>query len=305
MNITVLGCGAIGQLWLAGLVSQGHNVQGWLRVPQSSCTVDVVTPLGENVRHQLPANNAALLSGSDLLLVTLKAWQVSGAIRTLLPQLRADCAILLLHNGLGTREELPALTQPLLQGITTHAAYRSESGSIIHVYNGTTRIGPLTENAQSISHLAEKLHEALPDVAWHNNIAASCWLKLAANCVINPLTAAYECRNGEIEQYIDQIEALCREVAMVMDREGYHTSYESLLFYVGQTIKSTAGNTSSMLQDIRAQRHTEIDYINGYLVRRARVHGLSVPENQRLYELIKQKEDHYGRLGDGMSGDWE
>lgn len=305
MIITVLGCGAIGQLWLAGLTRQGHNVQGWLRVPQTTCSVDVVNTMGETERLQLPANNEAHLAESDLLLVTLKAWQVSGAIRTLLPQLRADCAILLLHNGLGTREELPALPQPLLQGITTHAAYRGDGGSIIHVYNGTTRIGPLTPNAQPISHLAEVLHDALPDVAWHNNIAASCWIKLASNCVINPLTALYDCRNGEIEHYPESVMALCREVAMVMDREGYHTSYESLLFYVGQVVKSTAGNMSSMLQDIRAQRHTEIDYISGYVVRRARAHGISVPENQRLYELIKQKEDHYGHPGDGGSNEWE
>lgn len=304
MKITVLGCGAIGQLWLAGLHRRGHTLQGWLRVPQPHCTVDVVSPLGETYQYQLPANNNALLAESDLLLVTLKAWQVSGAIRSLLPQLKPDCAILLLHNGLGTREELPPMSQPLLQGITTHAAYRHESGSIVHVYSGTTRIGPLTANAEGISHLAEVLHDALPEVAWHNNIAATCWIKLASNCVINPLTAVHECKNGEIERFSTEIETLCREVASVMDREGFHTSYESLLFYVGQTIKSTAGNTSSMLQDIRAQRHTEIDYISGYLLRRARVHGISVPENQRLYELIKQKEDRYDRLGSDMSGEW-
>ena len=51
-----------------------------------------------------------------------------------------------------------------------------------------------------------------------------------------------------------------------MDREGMHTSPENLLFYVHQVIESTAENTSSMLQDILAQRHTEIDYITGYLL---------------------------------------
>lgn len=305
MNITVLGCGAIGQLWLAGLSRKGHQLQGWLRVPQPSCTVNVVSPQGETIHCQLPANNAGLLAESDLLLVTLKAWQVSGAIRSLLPQLKPDCAILLLHNGLGTREELPPMSQPLLQGITTHAAYRNEAGEIIHVYSGTTRIGPLTVNAQGISSIAEVLHEALPDVAWHNNIAATCWIKLASNCVINTLTAVYECKNGEIEQYSEEIKNLCREVAAVMDREGFHTSYESLLLYVGQTIRSTAGNTSSMLQDIRAQRHTEIDYISGYLLRRARAHGINVPENQRLYELVKQKEDGYDRIGADLPSEWE
>ncbi|CAJ0991375.1 2-dehydropantoate 2-reductase [Sodalis praecaptivus] len=303
MKITVLGCGALGQLWLAALSRQGHSVQGWLRVPQSVCAVDVISPQGRESRLQLPANNAEHLAKSDLLLVTLKAWQVSGAVRALWPQLRADCAILLLHNGLGTREELPALVQPLIMGTTTHAAHREEA-KIHHVYDGTTRIGPGNSQAQQASAIAEVLHHALPEVAWHNNIAASSWVKLAANCVINPLTAIHDCRNGELERYAAEIEAICREVAMVMDREGYHTHYESLLFYVGQVIRSTADNVSSMLQDVRAQRHSEIDYINGHILRRARAHGLSVPENQRLFDLVKRKEESYGQNDSSLSGRW-
>ena len=61
----------------------------------------------------------------------------------------------------------------------------------------------------------------------------------------------------------------CREVASVMAMEGYHTSCEGLMQYVMDVIHSTADNVSSMLQDIRNQRHTEIDYITGYLLRRA------------------------------------
>lgn len=76
-----------------------------------------------------------------------------------------------------------------------------------------------------------------------------------------------------------------------------HTSPENLLFYVHQVIESTAENTSSMLQDILAQRHTEIDYITGYLLKRARAHGIAVPENTRLFELVKRKENEYERVG--------
>ncbi|QLJ33913.1 2-dehydropantoate 2-reductase, partial [Serratia marcescens] len=65
---------------------------------------------------------------------------------------------------------------------------------------------------------------------------------------------------------------------------------EGLMQYVMDVIHSTADNVSSMLQDIRSQRHTEIDYITGYLLRRARSHGLTLPENARLFELIKRKE---------------
>lgn len=59
-----------------------------------------------------------------------------------------------------------------------------------------------------------------------------------------------------------------------------------------------------MRQDVLAQRHTEIDYITGYLLRRARAHGLSLPENSRLFDYIKRKENEYDRLGSGLSGTW-
>ncbi|CAI1004989.1 2-dehydropantoate 2-reductase [Serratia quinivorans] len=303
MKITILGCGALGQLWLSRLYQQGHDVQGWLRVPQPFCAVNVIEPQGASFNRNLPTNDPEHLAQSELLLVTLKAWQVSSAVSTLLPKLNPRCAILLLHNGMGTQDELPANNQPILQGTTTHAA-RHDGSTIIHVASGTTHIGPTSPAAQSLSHLAEVLHQALPDVAWHNNIASANWRKLAVNCVINPLTALYNCRNGDLQRYPEQIELICREVSSVMEMEGYHTSCEGLQQYVMEVIQSTADNVSSMLQDIRTQRHTEIDYITGYLLRRARSHGVTLPENARLFELIKRKENEYERIGAGLPGTW-
>lgn len=68
-----------------------------------------------------------------------------------------------------------------------------------------------------------------------------------------------------------------------------------------RVIDNTADNISSMLQDIRAMRHTECDYITGYLLKRARAHGIAVPENARLYDLVKRKESEYERISSGMS----
>lgn len=312
MKITVLGCGALGQLWLAALYQQGHDVQGWLRIPSPYCAVNVQMLNGELCNLMLPANDPEHLAQSELLLVTLKAWQVSNAVTALLPMLSPTCTILLLHNGMGTREELPTLTQPLLQGVTTHAA-RREPTLVVHVAAGITHIGTMTNASghrnpqpQDDTHtpLAEILHQALPDVAWHSNIAVTCWRKLAANCVINPLTALYECKNGALFDHKSQVDQLCHEIARVMEREGHPDSVEHLLQYVYQLIQSTAENTSSMLQDIRAQRHTEIDYITGYLLKRARAHGLTLPENSRLFDMIKQKESEYDRIGTPLSGTW-
>lgn len=124
MKITVLGCGALGQLWLAALHQQGHDVQGWMRFPAPYRAVNVQMLDGKLCNLTLQTNDPEHLMQSKLLLVTLKAWQVSDAVSALLPTIAPDCTILLLHNGMGTREELPVLTQPLLQGVTPHDAMR-------------------------------------------------------------------------------------------------------------------------------------------------------------------------------------
>ncbi|MGE0971618.1 2-dehydropantoate 2-reductase [Klebsiella sp. WOUb02] len=303
MKVTVLGCGALGQLWLTALCKQGHEVQGWLRVPQPFCSVNLLETDGSIFNESLTANDPDFLASSDLLLVTLKAWQVSTAVKNLADRLPASSPILLIHNGMGTVDELKGVRQPLLLASTTQAA-RRDGNVIVHVANGTTHIGPAKTYPQDYSALADTLQNVLPDVAWHNNIQPALWSKLAVNCVINPLTALRNCKNGDLRDAAAEVETICREVAAVMEREGLHTSPENLLFYVHQVIESTAENISSMLQDIRAQRHTEIDYITGFLLKRARAHGLAVPENARMYELVKRKENEYERVGTDLPRPW-
>lgn len=303
MRITVLGCGALGQLWLTALCKKGHEVQGWLRVPQPFCSVNVVDEDGSIFNESLTANDPEFLARSNLLLVTLKAWQVSDAVKGLAATLSPSTPVLLLHNGMGTVEELKALANPLLIGTTTHAA-RRDGNVIVHVASGTTHIGPARQQDGDFSYLADILQDVLPDVAWHNTIRPALWRKLAVNCVINPLTALHDCKNGDLRAFPEEIHKVTHEVAAVIEREGHHISADELLSYVNQIIENTAENISSMLQDVRAMRHTECDYITGYLLRRARAHGIAVPENARLYEMIKRKESEYERIGSDMSRPW-
>lgn len=204
---------------------------------------------------------------------------------------------------MGTIDELKSIAQPLLMATTTHAA-RRDGNIIVHVANGVTHIGPARDQDGDYSYLADTLQNVLPDVAWHNNIRPQLWRKLAVNCVINPLTALWNCPNGELKNHPQDVATLCAEVASVIEREGLHTSADDLRYYVEQVIDSTAENISSMLQDVRALRHTEIDYITGYLLKRARAHGIAVPENARLYDLVKRKESEYERVGTGLPRPW-
>ncbi|WP_434086466.1 2-dehydropantoate 2-reductase [Photorhabdus laumondii] len=289
MKITVLGCGAIGKLWLAALSQQKHQVQGWLKSSRSYLSVHIDEMNGEIFNQPIPTNNSDHLTNSELLIVCLKAWQVADAVNNLRPKLSPNCPILLLHNGMGTQEELLSAPNPILLGVTTHGAYQDDQ-QVYHTASGLTYIGSATSNATGFSSLANVLHQSLPDVAWHNEILSISWLKLAANCVVNPLTALYECQNGDLLRYPEQVNILCEEIIQVIQRENIHTTIDNLISYVYDVIKLTAKNYSSMLQDVRAKRRTEIDYITGYLLRQARAHGLAVPENTRIYNLVKHKE---------------
>ncbi|MDX7987927.1 2-dehydropantoate 2-reductase [Xenorhabdus sp. 12] len=300
MKITVLGCGAIGKLWLAALSQQNHDTQAWLKIPHPFITVQVESAKGV-FNRQLPANDEQFLAESELLLVCLKAWQVSDAINHLAGKLSPHCPILLLHNGMGSQEEFFPLPNPMLVGVTTHGAYQ-ENGIVYHKSQGMTHIGAVTSNAYKFNYLADILHQALPDVAWHNEIHSICWMKLAVNCVINPLTVMYDCKNGDLKHHRAKIQALCDEIHEVMEFDGIHTTKQTLLESVMNVIEQTSENYSSMLQDIRTQRHTEIDYITGFLLHRARIHGLQARENAKIYQYIKSKEEEYERLSTHLLG---
>ncbi len=238
-----------------------------------------------------------------MLLVTLKAWQVSDAVKSLAAQLPESTPILLIHNGMGTIEELKSVRQPLLMGTTT--TRRVATVTSLSMLPVVSLISVPRVNSPAITAILRIPCKARCLTSpWHNNIRAELWRKLAVNCAINPLTALLDCPNGELRQHPDRVALICREVAAVIEREGYHTAESDLRYYVDQVIESTAENISSMLQDIRAMRHTEIDYITGYLLKRARAHGITVAENSRLFELVKRKESEYERIGTGMPRPW-
>ncbi|MDR0218869.1 MAG: 2-dehydropantoate 2-reductase [Enterobacteriaceae bacterium] len=307
MKITVLGCGAIGQLWLAALSQQNpsqqpHHIQAWLKVPQPFFSVHIANFQGKVFKRSFPANNEKHLAESELLLVCLKAWQVPDAINHLASQLSPHCTILLLHNGMGTQDKLFSLPNPILAGVTTHAAYQ-ENGVVYHKSQGITHLGstafePDTKkaDAEKLSFLADILHRALPDVTWLNDIDTIRWLKLAANCVINPLTALYDCKNGELSNHMTQVYSLCDEIHQVMEHDGIQLTKQMVIDYVMAVIDQTSENSSSMRQDIRADRRTEIDYITGFLLDRAKMHDLVLPENTHIYRYIKSREEEYKRL---------
>lgn len=295
MNITILGAGAIGSLWAYKLQQAGHKLNIIVKQKaQSSLEIALDTLPAIS----FSANSQKALTECDLLLVTLKSWQVKQALTPLLDKLAPETIILLMHNGMGAIDELNIQHQPVVLATTTHGAYRSSrtttSNHILHTGMGTTVVGGHNDLGRKCNFLPQVLQHALPTASWSDNIQYNLWLKLAINCAINPLTAINQCKNGQLAgaKYQPIIAAVLDEIYQVLCCEQINISRNQLTQSVNSVIKATADNFSSMQQDIAHQRRTEIDYITGYLCRTAEKHQTPIEQNIALYQQIKLLEQN-------------
>ncbi|MGF1680502.1 2-dehydropantoate 2-reductase [Photobacterium minamisatsumaniensis] len=296
MRITIVGAGAVGRLWGSQL-SQHHQVHFWTRQPDTTLAFNFVALSGNSQQLQFPANNPAQLTESDCVLVTVKAFQVEQALLAIRSQVRTSTPIIIMHNGMGTHQAVLQLLphNPVLYATTSQAAYRPDQNTLVHTGIGATWLGSLNDTGKACIECADIFHHALAPSQWHQDIFQPLWTKLAINCAINPLTAIYKCRNGDLadSKFQSRLTAICHEVASVMSAEGYPSCGQQLKQQVEQVILATASNFSSMNQDVSQQRASEIDYITGYLISRADAHGIAVPENHQLWKKVKQLEQHY------------
>ena len=138
--------------------------------------------------------------------------------------------------------------------------------------------------------LAQQLNSAELPVIRCNNIYRAQWHKLAVNCVINPLTALYRVRNGDLLYHTAaerDTRTLCSEICAVSQAMAIPLDKQQLHQRVIAVCEQTADNISSMLQDVRSGRATEIDYINGYLQQKALEHAISCPTNVHILDRVR------------------
>lgn len=286
MNIVILGPGAIGRLWAYQLHKAGHQVALWGTQPAGEyCLIqDELAPI------TLAYNQPATLEQADLLLVCVKAWQVGTALLPLLDKLAPQTILLFIHNGMGALDTLTERLSdhPLLMATTTHGALKQGAHHVMHTGQGTTQLGAVNAQGERCDFLVDVLNHALPHVLWTDNIRYALWHKLAINCAINPLTAIENCRNGQLADanYRPLLNQLINELVSVMRAEQVPIEPQQLTESIDRVIEATSQNYSSMQQDVAHQRPTEIDFITGYVIKKAAQHSLAVPVNQSLYQHI-------------------
>jgi len=283
LNWTVVGQGAIGLLAASRLKLAGWPVTLWLRQP-AKVNIDF---------NQHSLHFACAAAPLTAVFIPVKSYAVQAAVQTLLPALTPDAQLVLSHNGMAATEDILPLLGPA-QGLwfltTTHGALKQQA-TLHHTGQGQSVLAPLNAAAKN-QHFAvqQAMDIAVGPVTPADNILPFLWHKLAINAVINPLTALYNCNNGELAktQYQPQIKQILAEVCLVAEAAGYPLHFAQMLEKVQQVIQSTAANFSSMHQDIAHKRRTEIDAINGYIVTQAARYNIAVPLNTQLVQQVLQ-----------------
>lgn len=293
VNILILGPGAIGSLWASKFQAAGHNVSLW----STSIEPRLTLQLDQQPPQTFSNRDTNSVEQADLILITVKAWQVDAAVTPLMPHINPETILMLMHNGMGTAEavvrKMP--NNPLVLATTTHGAYKPSKQQVLHTGIGQTQLGGFNSLGNKCAFLEEVFTHALPVTAWNNNIHHALWTKLAINCAINPLTAIHRVKNGQLAAQEHQLEVneLLDEIHLVLTAEQIPLSREQLSQTVNQVIEATAANHSSMQQDIFHRRPSEIDFITGYFLERAQHHGISTPKNHKLYQAIKNIEQSW------------
>lgn len=301
----VLGAGSMGCLWAARLVQAGHRVTLLLRDEtalqrfQGNGARILLMDGDDQHRIKLDAQVAGLAGAPiDHLIVATKAHQTAAAVQSVMEQLAARADVLLLQNGMGIQQQISNLltAQTVWVGVSTEGAFCPEYFTVVHAGHGATRIGNLTHPTADTHDLLTSLQCSL-NIAAENDIDTALWQKLLVNCAINPLTAIYRCRNGDLLTVAARhahLKAVCEELVELMNAIGRTDLGTGLTERAEAVARSTASNRSSMLGDIDEKRSTEIEFITGHVCRLAATHGVPMPVNTALLQQISHITNNVG-----------
>ena len=254
------------------------------------------------------------------LIIACKAPATVSAIESVKHRITAETTICLMQNGMGQVDELnekvfkdPAQRPAYILGIVMHGLYVSEPFTAVHAGVGKISIGvvrdlqrsatshrlkPSSERLLRILTRAPNLNCTIFDYA---ELLQLQFEKVVVNCVINPLTALIDIHNGGMldngplsqmqRALIAEISDVIQVLPEVESTTGFSTRFglENLMERFVYMTKLTASNSSSMREDVRGKRDTEIEYLNGYIIKRGKEVGIECVANALVMQLVQGK----------------
>jgi 2-dehydropantoate 2-reductase len=303
MRICIVGCGAVGSLFAANL-SLLEDVEVWA-YDLSEAHVDAInerglrlTGAGEVVGRPHATTDAEALPACDFGLVVTKAMHTEPAIAATAHAF-ADGCVATVQNGLGNEEAIARHVERVIRGTTFPAGKILEPGVVQWDVKGATTIGPYDERTPLAE--VERLADACTRAGMPTHAVADArgpqWRKVIFNAATNPIGALTGLTHGRVCErpdlralvsgLVDEGKAVAAAQGIVLDADP-----EELIDHAARP-EVAYEHKASMLQDVEVRRATEIDYLNGGIVRVGREHGVPTPLNEAIWALVKGVEQSW------------
>jgi 2-dehydropantoate 2-reductase len=305
MRICVVGCGAVGSLFAANLAAL-EDVEVWA-FDLNRAHVDAIkqnglqlTGAGEVLAHPNATSDPAELPPCDFGIVATKAMHAASAIAATAHAF-ADGAVATVMNGVGNEETLAAHVERVIRGTTFPAGKLLEPGIVQWDVKGDTTFGPFEPHPiplEAIEPLADACTRAGMPATAAVDARPGQWRKVIFNAATNPMGALTGLTHGRVCERPDLralVSGLVDEGKAVAGAQGItlDADPEELIDHAARP-DVAYGHKASMLQDVEARRPTEIDYLNGGIVRFGRELGVPTPLHDTITALIK-----------GVEASWE
>jgi len=300
MKIIVLGAGAIGSLYGAKL-SKFNDVTLIARkkhVNNINKKGLKVTGLENKIYKVKAATRVKKIEENTLILLTTKLYDSAKAIRSIKNLVRKDTILLCLQNGLYSEDiakKILGRRCTILRGITNFGAIFLKPGTIKFTASNYTSLEKgygsknLVKNFNKCR-LVKNFNKCRLNASVSANIKKDVWKKLIFNCILNPVTAILKIENkGISDQKLNPLKRLITDECLsVAKKDGASFDFD----FVKKVDEAFRGsrNVSSMQQDLMKGKNTEIDYLNGDVVKLGRKYGIKCPVNEAIIGMIKMLE---------------
>ncbi|MBE7417023.1 MAG: 2-dehydropantoate 2-reductase [Ideonella sp.] len=318
-HTVVVGAGAVGSYFGAMLARAGHRVT----LIGRAAHVEAIGRHGlqlhkggrvESVRLGATTGLTAVRD-ADLVLLCVKSTDTAALASPLASLLRPDAWVMSLQNGVENAPLLAAqLRQPVLPTAVYVAVEMPQPGAVVHHGRGDLLTGPLDAAAAQRAGFAARLQALVAlfaaaevPVTLSPDVMAELWRKLMVNCAYNAVSGLAQLPYGALAAVPGVLElqrAVVHEVVAVARAEGVALDLDASLQTMAQLAAAMPAQRSSTAQDMARGKPSEIDHLNGTVLRRGAAHGIATPVNQALHALVKLVEaGHPGgwRAGDAVA----
>jgi 2-dehydropantoate 2-reductase len=297
-NVAVMGAGAVGCYFGAVLSRAGAQV----RLIGRPALVDAVMRdglrfEGVDFKGRIPLSattDLAGIAGAGLVLFSVKSSDTETAARAIASHLEPGAVVLGLQNGVDNFERLrPLIANVVVPAVVYVAAEIPKPGVLRHNGRGDLVIGEpaLRPGGNAlISSLAAYLTGAGIPTRMSDNIEGELWWKLTLNCAYNAVSALGRSRYGPMMMMPEVRRVMAeavREIIALAAAKGVRIAMADPVEAVLRFADAMPQAISSTAQDLERGRPTEIDFLNGYVVRECDARGLPAPVNRTLYALVK------------------